>query len=311
MLVLPVWLAVNVSLAQGQQGPAQGVMAYPPTLPDAKVEVYKTIGDVKLNIYVFDPPGHKPTDKRPAIVFFFGGGWRNGSPGQFQHQCRYLASRGMVAMTADYRVASRQNARVVDCVKDAKSAVRYVRANAQRLGVDPDRIAAGGGSAGGHIAGCTGTIDGLDEQGEDQKVSSKPNALVLFNPAIALAPFDGMPPVDEETIQGLKERMGADPKSLSPAHQVKRGVPPTIMFFGTNDRLLSGAQFFQKNMKEAGNCCELLTYEGQAHGFFNYGRGGNKYFRDTVEQMDKFLASLGYISGEPTIDKYVATVGQK
>ncbi|MBM3333673.1 alpha/beta hydrolase [Candidatus Sumerlaeota bacterium] len=308
-MFLPVLLALNVSIVRA--GQPQGVMAYPPTLPDARVEVYKTIGDVKLNIYIFDPADHKATDKSPAIVFFFGGGWRTGSPGQFQHHCRYLASRGMVAMTADYRVASRQNARVVDCVRDAKSAIRYVRADAQRLGVDPDRIAAGGGSAGGHIAGCAGAIDGLDEQGEDQKVSSKPNALVLFNPAIALAPFEGMPSVGEEVVQGLKERMGAEPKSLSPAHQVKRGVPPTIMFFGTNDRLLSGAQFFQKNMKEAGNRCELLTYEGQAHGFFNFGRGDNKFFRDTVEQMDKFLASLGYISGEPTIDKHMATLGQK
>jgi acetyl esterase/lipase len=307
MLLIPVWFVWIGSLIYGQQRQPQAGAGYPPTFPDAKVEVYKTVGDVKLNLYIFNPLGHKPTDKRPAIVFFFGGGWTNGTPAQFQHQCRYLASRGMVAMTADYRVGSRHNVKVPECVKDAKSAVRYVRANAQRLGVDADRLAAGGGSAGGHIAACAGVIDGLDEVSEDTKVSSKPNALVLFNPVMALAPYEGATPADSQPLRGLEQRIGADPKSVSPAHHVKKGAPSTVMFFGTQDRLLSGAQYFQKNMKEVGSRCELVTYDGQQHGFFNYGRGNNKFFRDTVEQADKFLTSLGYLSGEPTIDKYLET----
>src|SRR6185503_1822467 len=120
---------------------------------------------------------HKPTDKSPAIVFFFGGGWTNGSPGQFEEHCKHLGSRGLVAITADYRVASRQQVKAVSCVADAKSAIRYVRKEAARLGIDPDRIVAGGGSAGGHIAACTGTIDGFDEAGEDKSISSVPNAM--------------------------------------------------------------------------------------------------------------------------------------
>src|SRR5581483_8649076 len=105
-------------------------------MPDASaVRTYKTASDTELKLYVFNPPDHKASDHRPGIVFFFGGGWQNGSPIQFHHQCRYLASRGMVAITADYRVASRQQVKPVDCVRDAKSAIRWVRAHADELGI--------------------------------------------------------------------------------------------------------------------------------------------------------------------------------
>src|SRR6478672_10856667 len=141
-----VWL-LSLPLALFAQE-KKGTRPYPPSLPGAEVETYKTVADAKLNLYVYYPSGHKPTDKRAAIVFFFGGGWQNGSPGQFEQHCKHLASRGMVAITADYRVASRPQVKAVECVKDAKSAIRYVRKEAARLGVDPNRIAAGGGSAG-------------------------------------------------------------------------------------------------------------------------------------------------------------------
>src|SRR5262245_54077022 len=105
----------------------KGARQYPPNLPEAEVQTYKTVGDTKLNLYIYNPPGHKLTDKRAAIVFFFGGGWTGGSPGQFEQHCKHLASRGMVAMTADYRVASRHQVKAVSCVADAKSAIRFVR----------------------------------------------------------------------------------------------------------------------------------------------------------------------------------------
>ena len=71
--------------------------------PD-KTVVYKKVGPSELKIHVFTPPNHTLADKRPAIVFFFGGGWNGGSPSQFYPHCDYLASRGMVAMSAEYRV---------------------------------------------------------------------------------------------------------------------------------------------------------------------------------------------------------------
>ena len=145
-----------------------------------EVEIYKTVDDTKLNIYIFKPAKHEGNESRTAIVFFFGGGWNGGTPQQFEQHCRYFASRGMIAMTADYRVLSRNGTKADACVMDGKSAIRWVRTNARKLGVDPDRIVAGGGSAGGHVAACTATIDGMAQPGEDTLVSSKPNGLALF-----------------------------------------------------------------------------------------------------------------------------------
>lgn len=307
-LISAVLLAVTATVAVAQQAPRQGrqraARGYPPRIPEARVEVYKQIGDVKLNIYIFTPPGHQPTDRRPAIVFFFGGGWRSGSPLQFRQHCNYLAGRGMVAMAADYRVSSRHHTKAVQCVADGKSAVRWIRANARRLGIDPERIAAGGGSAGGHVAASTGTIPDLDEPGEDTSISSVPNALVLFNPAVVLAPVGDQPPFNAKMMAGLKERMGIDPEKISPYHHVASGAPPTILFHGTADTTVPfhTVKLFAEKMHQVGNVCKLVPYQGRNHGFFNYGRNGNKDYVSTVRRMDQFLAELGYLQGEPTIE---------
>jgi len=296
-------LALTASGATGQQRQQRAGREYPPKLDGANVEVYKTIGDVKLNIYIFTPVDHKSTDRRPAIVFFFGGGWRSGSPVQFQEHCRYLASRGMVAMTADYRVSSRHKTKAIKCVTDGKSAVRWIRANAERLGIDPDRIASGGGSAGGHVAACTGTIDGMDEPGENMSISSKPNAMVLFNPAVVLAPVEGMKPVDKERMAALEKRFGVEPSKLSPFHNVTSGAPSTIIFHGTGDTTVpfATAQLFTDRMTGKGNLCRLVPFEGRPHGFFNYGRGDGKDYIATARAMDEFLAEQGFLKGKPTI----------
>jgi acetyl esterase/lipase len=278
--------------------------AYPPKLEGAAEHVYKTVGETKLKLWVYAPEGHQPTDAKPAIVFFFGGGWTNGSPQQFEQQCRYLASRGMVAITADYRVASRQNVKAVDCVRDAKSAVRWIRSHASELGVDPDRIAAGGGSAGGHIAACAGTIEDFDEPDEDASVSSRPNSLVLFNPAVSFDP--SLTRNENPRAAGLAERMGVEPTALSPANHVDATDPPTIVLIGTKDFLIEGNRQFAQRMQAAGVRCELDLYEGRTHGFFNYGRAGNKDFLATLASADRFLASLGWIEGEPTVETFFA-----
>jgi len=274
--------------------------AYPPKMEGSIVEVYKKAPNAELKIYIFNPPGHSAAARRPAIVFFFGGGWTSGSPGQFENHCRYLASRGMVAMSADYRVRSRHGVAAVDCVRDAKSAIRWVRQNAARLGVDPNRVAAGGGSAGGHLAAAAGVIDGWDEPGEDLKISSRPNALVLFNPALVLAPVGG---VEGVKVPDLKERAGVDPVEISPWHHVRKGAPPAIIFHGKADTTVPyiTAEMFANKMKEAGNRCDLVGFEGATHGFFNFGRGNNEAYRETLKRTDQFLVSLGYLTGAPAV----------
>jgi acetyl esterase/lipase len=276
-------------------GAERAKQKYPPQFEGARAEVYKTIGDVKLTLSIFEP-ATGPKTNRPAIVFFFGGGWTGGSPAQFEPHCRHLAARGMVAITADYRVDSRHHVKPVACVADAKSAVRWVRANASRLGIDPARIAAGGGSAGGHLAAAIATVSGFDEPTEDRRISAVPNALVLFNPALVLAPIAGVDIKGFETRVGA-ERMGTDPRNLSPAHHVKRGTPPAIIFHGKADTTVpySTAEAFTRAMQAAGNRCELVGFEGMGHGFFNAGRKDSRY-EETVAAMDRFLVSLGWLT---------------
>jgi acetyl esterase/lipase len=254
-------------------------------LDGAKAVQYKQVGDTKLFLHVFAPKGHKATDKRPAIVFFFGGGWNGGTPKQFEPHCRHLAARGMVAITAEYRVKSRNKTTPFECVADGKSALRWVRANAARLGVDPHRIAAGGGSAGGHVAAAVGNCLGLEEKDEDLKISSKPNALVLFNPV-----YD-----NSEKGYGYS-RVRPRWKEISPMHNIRKGAPPTIVFLGTKDKLIPVAtgEEYQKRMKAVGSRSELHLYKDALHGFFNKGKPGNHY-PDTIDKMDKFLAALGWL----------------
>ncbi len=287
--------------AQKQGNGGDNKFTYGDSLEGAESHVYKEISGVTLKLHAFLPPGHQVTDRRPAIVFFFGGGWSSGAPKQFQQQCLYLASRGIVAITADYRVASRQQVKAVQCVSDAKSAIRWVRANAAKLGVDPQRLAAGGGSAGGHIAACTGVLTEFDEPGENPAVSSVPDALVLFNPALVLAPLEGSGVGAD--VEKLSVRLGTETQKLSPAHHVRAGAPPTIIFHGTADTTVpfSTAKAFTAAMQKAGNRCELAGTEGAGHGFFNFGRGDGQGFTTTLEGTDRFLASLGWISGEPSV----------
>ncbi|WP_422932016.1 alpha/beta hydrolase family protein [Singulisphaera sp. PoT] len=124
-----------------------------PERPAGESAVYKTADGRKLRLWVVKPEGWKATDRRPAAVFFHGGGWVGGRPGQFDTQARYLASRGMVCALVEYRLLDKGEAEKetppVACCRDAKSAMRWVRSHAGGLGIDPNRVAAGGGSAGG------------------------------------------------------------------------------------------------------------------------------------------------------------------
>ena len=259
--------------------------------PDTNV-TYKTVNDVELKIHIFYPQNHQVSDKRPAIVFFFGGGWVNGNPSQFYPHCEYLASRGIVAMSAEYRTKNKHGTEPFECVKDGKSAVRWMRENATELGIDPNRIVAGGGSAGGHVAAATGTVKGFEEANENKIISSKPNALVLFNPV-----FDNGP--DGFGYDRVKNYW----KAFSPMHNIDKKTPPAIVFLGTKDKLIpvSTAEKYRDLMVKNGVRCDLHVYKDQGHGFFNYREGENTYYYQTVLEADKFLISLGHLKGKPTI----------
>jgi acetyl esterase len=241
--------------------------------------VYKTGGTDKLELHVDTPKGHTADGKVPAIVLFHGGGFRTGSVNQFKKQAEYLAERGMVSIRVRYRLTKKPGVEITDCIEDAISAMRWVRANAGMLGVDPNRIAAGGGSAGGYLSVATLLVDFVNADTDPVGVSAKPNAMVLFNPGFGTPnKAEGPDPRDPEGKFDLKKYVKAD-------------QPPCINFFGTEDPFLPGARLFMEAYKNAGNSCELVTYSGEGHSFFNK----EKYYELTIAETDKFLVGLGWL----------------
>ena len=258
--------------------------SYPPTFKDARVETYRKIDSTELKLWIFGESD--PKAKKPAIVFFFGGGWHGGSPDQFERQARHFASRGMIAITADYRVKSRHGVPVVECVKDAKAAIAWIRENAQHLGIDPNRIAASGGSAGGHLAAATGTISGF---GSDER----PNAMILFNPALTLAPIAGWEPSGIRPGKLSAKRFGVEAHVISPAHHIGPDTPPTLILHGKEDTTVPYASVvaFESAMKKAERPCKLVGYDGAEHTFFRRA----DYYDKTLAESDTFLVDLGWI----------------
>lgn len=256
--------------------------------------VYKTVKDrngdpYPLQLFIFNPPGHKPSDSSPAVVFFFGGGWKSGHPNQFGRSCQYLASRGIVAISADYRTRDRSDTTPREALMDAKSAIRWIRQHASEMGIDPNRIAAAGQSAGGHLAAAAATTKGFEEEGEDRTVSCRPNALILLAPV-----FDNGP-------GGFAHEKVKDYwQEFSPMHNITSETPPTVVLLGTKDKHIpvATAEKYKALMEKAGGRCDLHLYQNQPHGCFR--PEVPDVFSRYLADMDRFLASLGYLQGEPT-----------
>ncbi|MFC2126120.1 alpha/beta hydrolase [Bacteroidota bacterium] len=236
-------------------------------------------------MFIYSPDQKSGEDLYPAVIFFFGGGWVNGNVGQFAPNCKHLSNKGVIGITAQYRIKSKHNTTPQDAMEDAKSAIRWVREHAEEYRIDPSRIAAGGGSAGGHLAACTGLVPGFENDQENLQVSSRPDAMILFNPVVKIPPFS--------------ERFGGDENGMkaSPYNFVSENAPPCIIFHGTHDTLVDKDDIleFQNKMKLNGNYCEVVLFGDQGHAFFNTNRSNGRYYKMTVVLMDVFLAEQGYL----------------
>tara|TARA_R110002049_G_scaffold3795_6_gene27680 strand:+ start:408 stop:1199 length:792 start_codon:yes stop_codon:yes gene_type:complete len=252
--------------------------------------LYKQIDSTKLFMAVYQPENMDATQKYPAIVFFFGGGWNGGSMDQFKPHANYFSQRGLVCFLVDYRVKNRQKTTPFESLKDAKSAIRYIREHADKFQIDTSKVIASGGSAGGQLAAAAALVKDYNETTDNLATSCIPNALMLFNPVIDNGPGG----------YGY-ERIGDAYKNFSPLHNIKKNAPPTILFLGTKDALIpvETAHYYKKTMEKVGSICELHLYEGMEHGFFNHSNTEN--YKKTVSQADTFLQSLGYLKEKPII----------
>ena len=242
------------------------------------IVTYKSINDSTLKLYIFKPKDWAKSDKRTALVCFHGGGWVRGGPGQFARKCYDWSQQGYLATTVRYRLKNPDKATPFECVKDGKSAIRYVRANAAELGIDPQRIAAAGSSAGGHVAVCTALIEDCDESTDDMSVSATPNALVLYNPVL------------DTTEKGYGAgKMKGKVTELSPCHHVTKNAPPTLLISGTDDNVtpIENAERFTRLMKENGNDITFVPIEGKGHRLASRGVAGAQCLEETALFLER------------------------
>lgn len=233
--------------------------------------LYKKTPQEDLYLYVLNPV--RKDRPLPAIVYFTGGGWNTGTPEGQIPNAAWFRDQGIIGITADYRVKTRHGTTPVECVRDGKSALRFVREHAAELGVDPDRIIAAGGSAGGHVAACTALDEG-DEADENLSVSSKPNALVLHNPVLG---------------EGFGNDFFTAHPEYSPMLHIRKGWPPTVLSNGTKDGTTpyQAALKFTRLMHEAGNPCELIAVKDADHSCD--WPVSNPNFLPTMQRMLAFL----------------------
>ena len=261
-------------------------------LKTAREEIYKTVGDVSLPVYMWEPdPEKAPPYPKSVAAFFFSSGWDHGQVAQFAPHCVYFASRGMVAMAFDYRVASRHKSGPLEAIADARSAMRWIRLNAVELGINPGKIVGVGGSGGAHAIASAAMLNGFDDPADILDSSPAPNALVLFNPVLDTS----------------KKGFGLDrfpdagvAKDANLIRAIRPGLPPTLIMHGTGDRVVpyGGSYEFARKAGKKKNICRLMEFEGQGHGFFNFNLSFEKY-EVTLMAMDEFFVELGFLEPDP------------
>ena len=240
--------------------------------------------DLSLNVYAPDEPADTP---RPAVVFFHGGGWNHGTPEQFAPYCQHLAKLGVVGISVQYRLKDNHGTTPFEAIRDAVSAMRWVYQHVEALNLDPQRVAAGGGSAGGHLAALTATLQNpdLEDPADNQDTAYRPAALILFNPV-----YDNGP-------GGYgQDRLGDRWQDASPRHNLHADMPPTLVMLGDQDHLIpvATAQAFRDQMQSLGVHSDLIVYPGQSHGFYLPDRSEAAH-QQTLRDIDHFLRRLGWI----------------
>lgn len=286
-LVMLLWLTIYVLAARGQ--------ATSPYQIIHSKEIYKVVDTTRLAVDVFYTRKTLESDTNTAIVFFHGGGWAFGDASEFYSTCERYARMGLVTFSVSYRlsiengVTPHSTITPVECLMDAKSAMRWVRENASKYKLDKNKIVAAGQSVGGHLALSTFMIDGHNEGSDDLGISAKPDGLMMFSASV-------------NNVQVWCDYLLGDKRdqiwSISPAHNLKAGLPPAIHFHGTDDNIvpLWTVKFFIRDLEKLGNKYELREYEGRKH---YLGDGNSKYARyfddDILEEADDFLRKHSFL----------------
>ncbi len=254
--------------------------ATPLTLAGAETFVYRD----PMRLHVFKPKGWKPGDRRPAFVYFFGGGWTRGTPERSAGHAKWAASLGMVGIAPDYRTKERFDTTPLESVADGRAALRWIEDHAEELGVDPARIVVGGSSAGGHVALWTAIAHTPPGSSANEAPRLKPVALVLLSPVSDTSLLAGYTP----------KRFGEHAGALSPLHQLDARMPAVLVFHGDADTTVPDRQSIalRDKLVAAGNVCELVRVPGGTHSFTTQMPEWKQKVRDAVKE---FLTKQGVL----------------
>lgn len=257
-------------------------------------------GDVSLKLDLYQPVADGKSDAalRPAIIFVHGGAWKGGNREIYHYYCVKLAEQGYVVATVSYRLSD--VAPFPAAVQDVKCAVRWLRANAERLHVDPDRIAMAGGSAGGHLSMMAGYVTDnpeLEGTGGHPEVSSRIQAVVnLYGPTDLTTDFARD---NDVVVKFLGGESYADKPELyrlaSPNTHVSADDPPTLILHGSIDTVvpIAQAELLVDKLKEAGVPYEYDRVEGWPH-TMDLETNVNRHCLAKIEEfLDKHLQREG------------------
>jgi len=260
--------------------------------------VYKQVDGRELGVDVFRPAGEAPEGGWPVIAFFHGGGWVFGEPAQFHPACRRYAGMGVVTCSFEYRLSMREDGTYphpeitpVESTRDARSAMRWLKANAAELEIDPERIVAAGRSAGAQLAWATALCGGVDEPGEDLEVSPRPAAILVFSGCFNTVAEWCDWVLDDERPMIWK---------ISPYHRLRKDVPPALAFHGRDDPTVPhfSARFFDEKTRALGNEFELVTLAATGHQLAEGEDSSGGSFDDRIRaKADAFLREQGILSG--------------
>jgi len=287
LLAASIWMLGGATSAQAQDICAPVLEHQPIEYPQTdECYTFKQTELRPLQLHVFRPDGDVSDELLPAVVFVFGGGWIMGTPEAFFDQAAHFASLGLVSISIDYRTLNQDGTAPDVALSDTLSAMRFIRSNAEMLGIDANRIALGGGSAGGHLAAAVVTTEGFDDPADDLSVDPRPNALILFNPVVDNSP----------TGFGFDRGISEFWEQFSPLHNVGPVHPPTVFMLGTQDNLIpvSTGEAYCDAVRATGSICTLHLYDGAGHGFFNR-FNSQAFYEQTLSDAQSFVQGLGYV----------------
>ncbi|MEO1856903.1 MAG: alpha/beta hydrolase [Rubritalea sp.] len=257
-------------------------------LKGAESIVYKRTEKGDLTLHCFYPEGHDENDRRSAIVLFHGGEWDQPMVTQFVPQALNFVALGAVGIVAEYRTASAHSSTPLESISDAQTAILWVRKNNRYLGVDPEKIIAGGSGSGAHIALCSAMHKKVENNGF---FSGAPNALILWSAIV------------DTTKRGLGMARFAfkrDARRTSPNKNIRRKLPPMLFFHGKEDPIVpvSNVDKFAQRLRSKRNVARFVPFNRATHSFFNF-NVNQHYFVQTLESAEGFLIDQGFLEPSP------------